>query len=296
MRIKLTILLFIGVIFNSLGQHEFQFTQYNLIPAIYNPAATGERNSSTINLNHREQWMGLEGAPSQTFLNFESSNQEQKLGYGISFIQEQIGPVNDLTVNANISYRLKLSEHDFLAIGLKGTVEFWNLDLFDINQYQNDPVLYGDDTNQTYFNIGAGLWYQRKGLTFGFSIPYFIKHDYSGTGQDASIQEEMHLYYNLAYDFKLADYLSMTPSILVRQIQDRPTTTDFWLTGDIYNNFKLGLMYRTSNAMGIMAGIQATKSIYIGYSYDQETTDVNATNRGSHEFALRFDFAKSKQN
>ena len=106
------------------------------------------------------------------------------------------------------------------------------------SRYQNDPVLYGDDTNQTYFNIGAGLWYQRRGLTFGFSIPYFIKHDYNGTGQDASIQEEMHLYYNLAYELKLADYLNMTPSILVRQIQDRPTTADFWLTGDIYNNFK----------------------------------------------------------
>jgi len=276
------------------AQHEFQFTQYNLIPAIYNPGATGARGLSTINLNHREQWIGLEGAPSQTYLGYENYLQKSKLGIGISYTQDQVGPVDDGALNINLAYHLEISENYALSLGLKGTAEFWNLNLFDINTYQDDPALYGEDTQQFFPNIGAGIWLYSEKITAGISVPYFIRNTYNGSGEDATKQEEIHIYYNFSYIFPISDNIQLQPSMLVRQINNAPTTADFWINGLFYNQFKTGIMYRTSETFAIMAGIQVTKKIYLGYSYDQQTTDVNSTNTGSHEFSFRFDLSDLK--
>ena len=55
--------------------------------------------------------------------------------------------------------------------------------------------------------------------------------------------------------------------------------------------FQLGLMYRTGDGPGILAGFNINEQLYAGYSFDWSF--VNSTGRynaGSHEIALRYDF------
>jgi hypothetical protein len=51
----------------------------------------------------------------------------------------------------------------------------------------------------------------------------------------------------------------------------------------------LGGAYRWSAAFSAMAGFQITDGLFIGYSYDMETTELKNYNSGSHEVFLRFE-------
>jgi hypothetical protein len=57
----------------------------------------------------------------------------------------------------------------------------------------------------------------------------------------------------------------------------------------IIDKFMIGLAYRWSAAMSGMVGFQVTDSLYLGYGYDKETTNLKNYNSGSHEIFLRYE-------
>ena len=57
------------------------------------------------------------------------------------------------------------------------------------------------------------------------------------------------------------------------------------------DNFNIGLMYRSADAVGALIGFNATDQLYIGYSFDWSFPNTTFRyNKGSHEICLRYDF------
>ena len=78
-RIKIIcfLLLFTGTIGNELcAQQEPTYSQYMLNPFLINPAAAGSEGTTSVNLTGREQWVGINGAPST--YTFTAGNQDIK--------------------------------------------------------------------------------------------------------------------------------------------------------------------------------------------------------------------------
>ena len=57
--------------------------------------------------------------------------------------------------------------------------------------------------------------------------------------------------------------------------------------------FVVGLAYRWSAAVSAMVGFQVSEGMYIGYGFDNETTNLKNYNRGSHEIFIRYDICKN---
>jgi hypothetical protein len=57
--------------------------------------------------------------------------------------------------------------------------------------------------------------------------------------------------------------------------------------------FVIGVAYRWSAALSAMVGFQVSDGIYIGYAYDNETTNLKNYNSGSHEIFLRYEIFKN---
>ena len=53
--------------------------------------------------------------------------------------------------------------------------------------------------------------------------------------------------------------------------------------------FTVGLAYRWDAALSALAGFQVSDGLFIGYTYDMETTRLADYNSGSHEIYLRFE-------
>ena len=58
---------------------------------------------------------------------------------------------------------------------------------------------------------------------------------------------------------------------------------------EFFDKLMLGAAYRRDAAMSALAGFQVTDGLFIGYSYDRETTQLRNYNSGSHEVFLRFE-------
>jgi len=65
---KLLVLLAVGFAFSASAQQRPHYTQYILNNYIINPAVAGIENYTDVKISHRQQWVGLDGAPVTTYI------------------------------------------------------------------------------------------------------------------------------------------------------------------------------------------------------------------------------------
>ena len=72
-------------------------------------------------------------------------------------------------------------------------------------------------------------------------------------------------------------------------VQGAPLQVDVSGNFMFNNRFVVGVAYRWSAALSAMAGFQVSDGLYIGYGFDNETTNLKHYNSGSHELFLRYE-------
>ena len=93
-----------------------------------NPAYTGSRGITNLTSVIRSQWVGIEGAPETQTITFGKSINSKNLGYGISVLNDKIGPTNSTSFDIDLAYHLKLNEKgNRLSLGLKGGFQNYSL-------------------------------------------------------------------------------------------------------------------------------------------------------------------------
>lgn len=276
-------------------QQDSQFTQYMYNTININPAYAGSRGSLSFFGLHRSQWMGIDGAPETNSFSVNAPILEQ-LGAGFSFISDRIGPTEENTISADISYTIKTSENYKLSFGIKGTGNFFNLDAQKLNPADAGDSKFQNLKNNFTPNLGAGIYLHSKKFYAGISIPnFFEKTNYNDNSVSVN-EEKMNFYIISGYVFHLNDNIKFKPSFLVKTVEGSPLQTDFSGNFLLYDKFTLGAAYRWDAAVSAMAGFQITNGLFIGYGYDAETTKLRKYNSGSHEIFLRFDiFARNSR-
>ena len=99
----------------------------------------------------------------------------------------------------------------------------------------------------------------------------------------------MHYFLIAGYVFDLGENLKFKPATLVKAVSGSPLQVDLSANFLIYEKVTLGAAYRWDAALSAMAGFQVSDSIFMGFGYDFETTELQKYNDGSYEFMLRFD-------
>ncbi len=286
-RLLTFVLIFTGVV--SFAQQDAQFTQYMYNTLNVNPAYAGSRGVLSIFGLHRTQWVGMDGAPVTNALSVHTPLNESKLGIGVEFLTDKIGPTKEHNISANVSYTIQTSETYKLSFGAKVTANLFNLDRSMLNpQEVIDPSLQNVE-NDFSPNIGAGVYFHGEKFYAGLSVPNFIETTrYSDN--DRSINKERLNYYLISgYVFDLGPSIKFKPAMLTKMTLGAPLQIDVSGNFLINERFVLGAAYRWSAAISAMAGFQVTDGLFIGYGYDHETTNLKNYNNGSHEIFARFE-------
>lgn len=282
-------LLFTG--FVSYAQQDAQYTQYMYNTINVNPAYAGSRGVTSIFGLHRTQWVGLDGAPTTNAFSINAPL-GSNLGGGLSFVNDKIGPTNENTISADISYTIQTSETYKLSFGVKGTANLFNLDVSKLNPEQaGDPSLQNLDNNFSP-NVGAGVYFHSDKLYLGASVPNFFETKRYSDNDFVVNKERMNFYFIGGYVFDLSPTLKFKPAFLTKVVEGAPLQLDVSGNFLINEKFVLGAAWRWSAAVSLMAGFQVTDGLYIGYGYDLETTRLRRYNSGSHEVFLRFELFK----
>lgn len=288
MKYKLiTLIAFISIAKIS-AQQTPQFTQYMYNMSVVNPAYTTS-NDGVLNLGviHRKQWNNLGPETSSAFVHKAFSN---KLEAGISYTRDKFNSfLSNNYANADIAYRLNVSDKSTLSFGIKAGANFYDFDsngviLEDMNDEAFTPF------NKTLINLGAGLYFNTDKFYLGFSVPNFMKSKLNDVDdvEDNSYQE-IHYYLTSGYVFNLSDKFKFKPAFMSKYVSGAPLSLD--ITGNVLFNdrIELGIGYRLDESISGLVNFRVTPSLRIGYAYDHITNELDAGISASHEFILLYD-------
>ncbi|MFC0779217.1 type IX secretion system membrane protein PorP/SprF [Flavobacterium sp. HJSW_4] len=286
----MTLLFFASVV--MFAQQDSQFTQYMYNTANVNPAYAGSRGVLSVFGLHRNQWVGLDGAPVTNTFALNSPIGYSGLGVGVSFVGDRIGPTNNNTISADLSYTIPVSTFYDLSFGIKGSANLFSLDTGKLHIYDQSDANLTSVNNDFSPNIGAGVYLYSHNTYFGLSVPAFLQTSKYADNDRAVYLDKMHLYLIGGHVFDLSPSVQFKPAFLLKATQGAPLQLD--LSGNFMFNekFVVGGSWRWGAAVSAMAGFQVTKGMFIGYGYDHETTNLTHYNSGSHELFLRFELVK----
>ena len=279
------------------SQQDPHYTQYMYNMNVINPAYAGSKESLSGGLLYRKQWVEIEDAPTTgTF--FIHSPVGKNVGLGLSAITDKIGPVEETNVYGDFSYTLNLGGEHRLAFGIKGGVTMHKVDFNTI--YPTLPDLDDDifgqgNPSETFFNVGAGMFYYTQKYYIALSVPNMIKAkylNYDGTNYGG---EEMHYFLTGGYVFDLNQNLKFKPFAMVKSAINTPVSLDVSTNFLLYDKLELGATYRLEDSFGAMVNFAITPGLRIGYAYDHIVSDLKVTTSASHEVILLFDLNFSKK-
>jgi type IX secretion system PorP/SprF family membrane protein len=297
--ILLVALLFVG--FQELcAQQDAQYTQYMYNTMSVNPAYAGSREVFSATALHRSQWVGLEGAPTTQTLTVHSPvGKNEKVGLGVSIVNDKIGPTQETYLDIDFSYNVPMSDSGTLYFGLKAGGHLLDVNYNKLNPYNSgDALLQNNIENKFSPNIGVGLYYRQADRWYlGLSAPNLLETKHFDNEQLSVARERINLYLIGGYVFDLSSDFKFKPAVLFKAVSGAPLQADI-TANFIYNEkLTLGAAYRWSAAFSGLIGYQVSEQIMLGFAYDREVTDLgNATfNNGSFEVFLRFELSRLKK-
>lgn len=286
----------VGGIITVNAQQDSQFTQYMYNTISVNPAYAGSRDVLSISGLYRTQWVGLDGAPKTATFSLNTPLRNNKIGLGLSVMNDRIGPQDKTDVAIDFSYNIPVFETYRLFFGVKGSANLLNVDFTKLDHYNpNDPRFQYNVENEFSPNVGAGVYLQSENAYVGVSVPYMLettKYNHSSTSK---VMERMHGYIIGGYVFDLSYDLKFKPAVLTKIVSGAPLQVDLSANFLLNEKFTFGAAYRWDAAVSGMAAFQINPGLMVGYGYDFDTERLGNYNSGSHEIFLRFELFKSSK-
>lgn len=286
-RYIILVLLFTQLLCNA--QQDSQYTQYMYNTVNVNPAYAGSRESLTMFLLHRSQWVGLDGAPVTNNVSAHTPIGDSNFGVGLSFVNDRIGPVDENTISADLAYFIQISSNFKLSVGLKGTANIFNLDVNKLNIYNTSDPNFQNFDSEFSPNIGAGAYLFSDKTYVGLSVPNFFETNRYNDNDVSVTKERMHFYLIAGHVFDLSQSIKFKPALLAKAVEGAPLQADITANFLIHEKLTLGAAYRWDSAVSGLVGFQITPGLFAGYGYDMETSKLSNYNSGSHEIFLRFE-------
>lgn len=289
MRTKILIFALMLTCYAGFAQQDAQYTQYMYNTININPAYAGSRGVMSVFGLHRTQWVGLDGAPTTNAFSLNTPINNSNLGIGLSFVNDKLGPTTDNTISADVSYTLQMANEYKLSFGVKASGNIFNLDVNKLNPTNSGDPNLQNFKNEFSPNFGAGVYLHSDKLYLGLSVPNFLEDSKYNDNDVAVFKERMNFYFIGGYVFDLSPSIKFKPAVLSKVVQGAPLQVDGSANFLFFDKLMLGAAYRWDAAVSGLAGFQVTDGLFIGYSYDRETTKLRNYNSGSHEIFLRFE-------
>lgn len=283
-------ILFLGVISLAQAQQDPQYTQYMYNTINVNPAYAGSRGVMSVFGMYRTQWVGLDGAPKTANISVHTPLGDSRLGLGVSFVNDQIGAMDENNISADLSYTIDLDRKFKLSFGVKATANLLNVDYTKLNIYDPNDVMFQENISSQFSpNIGAGVYVHSDKTYVGLSVPNFLETDRYDDNDVTTMKQKMNLFLIAGHVFDLSPSLKLKPAFLIKSVQGAPLQVDVSANFMIQERFVVGAAYRWDAALSGLVGFQVTDGLFVGYAYDAETTKLAHYNSGSHEIFLRFE-------
>jgi len=298
--IKLILVVMVFCFFTGNAQQDPNHLFYRYSMNLINPAYAGvglneeggiQLDRTTLGLNIRSQWAGVEGAP-ETQSIFFGTGVSEKIGLGVSVINDRTFIETQTSVTIDVSYKVQVEEQSNLYLGIKAGGNSYGANLAGLTTFgiAADASL-NNISGRFNPNIGAGLLLKGRQYFLAFSIPNLLTTErLEGNDQEAVLGESRnHLNLAAGYDFKLSRVVTFKPSALARYVDGAPFSLDLTAGFSFNEKFDTGLNYRLDEGIGVLFLFRGTDWVDFGYAYETASQNPIADNSmGSHEILVKF--------
>jgi len=271
-----------------IAQQEQTYSQYMFVPSIYNPGHTGSKNAICATGIMKQQWVGLEGAPTVYAIMVESPVKMLRGGIGININTDQIAGFNNTSVKLKYAYHRKRGDN-LLGIGIGVGLLNQRLDFSYFNVSGEDPLLTStEEESGMIFDIDFGLYYHHgKKWYAGVSSTQIIQGSMKISGGETQLRRGYYATAGYYFRFLRMPKIVVSPSFFVGYTESAPLLINIGAIGEYNNMFWGGVLYKHQEGIAVMAGVEY-KNIKVGYAYDINTNQLK--NGGSHEIRLGYCF------
>lgn len=278
---------------SAVAQQAPLFSTYVFNKFLINPAFTGIDNEYRAFGFYRTQWTDIPGSPVTGGASIEGAFWKNRIGAGISVVNDKIGIFNRTSITGAYAQKIKFAKEHQIAIGIQGGAFINNTKFSEGNAVDAaDPGLAIQKSTKTVFDLNLGVSYKWKNLLLGFSVPNVIQPSakFSNTTDYQYIR-----HYSAFAQYKISllkGNFNITPTVVMRKGKASGFQADATLMFDYKNMVFIGAGYR--NAFGVigMAGVNIMDMFTIAYAYDYTTQRVLKGQAGStHEIVAGFHIA-----
>jgi type IX secretion system PorP/SprF family membrane protein len=288
------------------GQQDIQFSQYIFNGLSLNPGYAGYKETLNFTTTYRTQWTGLVGAPTTITTSLDGVAKDKMIGWGISILEDNLGPQTTLSALGSLAYRLRLNERSRLSFGVSVGMDQYKLDASKLTTISVDPSLAGLISSQIRPDLQFGLFYASEHYFVGLSgLDLLANYSNYGPGYFV-IRRNRHYYFHAGAIYRLNESLSIKPSFLIKEDLLAPGNIDLntfliwnkkiWLglsmrtAFNAFNSKALPSDLSSADALSMMVEYFPNPSLRIGYSYDYSTSHLQEVSNGSHEISIGYFF------
>jgi len=290
------------MLFDIIAQQDPQYSQYMFNHMAANPGYAGSHDVICLTAAHRQQWVGIEGAPvtSVFTVNAPFTMFGANHGIGLAIMSDQIGFQQNVSAGLDYAYRFSLGPGK-LGIGLSGIFlnKALNADWYIPNgDWMTDPSIPTKNESIMGFDMGFGVFYRADNVFLGISSTHLLEPVLRyAEKQEAKYKLKRHYYATAGCVLPLNNPAwEFAPSMMVCS---DGTVSQFTANANIMYNKKLwgGVGYRLSDSFIAMIGVDLFNGVKIGYSFDYTYNSLRSymTAGGSHEVVVSYCFSLVKE-
>ncbi len=288
------------------------YNSYYVNPYLYNPAEVASEYTYVF-VNHRQQWMNIEGAPVLTTVNFNTmlDNSHSAIGAKLSSYKRGLLHTNDVALT--YAYGIGLSEKSrlYFAMSAGAISNNINADEADLS----DPAVanYLADNIQPAGNFGFMLK-SESGFNFGVALPQLFGPKFNSLSnfEHTSISPMDNVIVSAYYRKKMSgkmvnrrrkgvnrkvktdeSYAPLEIYALYKYAKAGNSQAEAMIKLNLSQNFWLGAAYRQSYGMSGSVGLSFSKFL-LSYSYEPGNQPEPAFSQGSHEIQLGLKLGSAK--
>jgi len=250
---KLTVIILILIGGSAWAQQDPQFTQFRENLLTINPAYAGSRGALTLALLHRNQWVGIDGAPATQTLTAHSPFYSNSLGAGITLYHDRIGISRTTGLFGDVAGRIQTGENAYLSAGLKLGFNIFQSNLTELQLESGNDGAFQENVSSFQPNLGFGVYYYTPGFYIGASVPRILQLKlFEEESIDGPVLMKRHFYAMTGAVFTLSPMIKFKPSALVKVVEAAPATIDIAGSFIFDDKFWVGGFYRFSESTGII--------------------------------------------
>lgn len=290
----------------AVAQQAPQYSQYIFNELVINPAYAGSKEILNMNATYRNQWTGLEGAPTTQSISIDGPTSNPRLGWGAHLLNDVLGAQRQSGVYADVSVRIATSRFSKLALGISAGAAQYVLDGTKLQAGSSlpDAAVPEGMESQILPDAKIGVFFNTERFYAGFTAASLIPYK---TANLLVVTPRRHYFLSAGYMFDLGNSMRLKPSILLKEDFKSPTNIDLNTFLLLHERFWVGASYRTAlpmftnlemkqlgkrDAVALMAQVYATPRLRVGYAYDISLSKLS--NYASHEVSVGYSFYKKQ--